>query len=200
MAAAPASAVHAPHVPTTAVQHHAPGGEMMSRGHRAGTMKIDRLADHPAIGRNAPDHRAATNALAATIVDVTSVHRVGAAPVTAPLSGTTAVVMTVRQAAGLPAGMMIGPPTVIAERGMNGRTTQANQGALTKELTIASARRSAQDRARAHGPVRRVVAKAINVPSASAPGPTVITPATGQDKEVAGRLPANKNSFPDRSG
>ena len=223
MAAAPASAAHAPHaplpvreVPTTAVQHLVPvgllspdlSGAMVSRGHHAGTMMIGHRAVRPAIALIGPVQPAAMNARAAMTVDVTSGHRAVDAPVTGLHSGTTVVGMIGRQVAGQLAAMMIGPPTVIprqvgavrAVRVMNGRTTQANQGALRKEATIASARHSGQGQARAPGPVRRVAAIATSGPSACAPGRSVTTPATDRVREAADRPRANRNSFPDRSG
>lgn len=216
MAAAPASAAHAPHVPMIAALHprhvgvmtRVRVGAMMSLSHRAGTMMIGRLVVRPVIARNDPVQHEAMNARVAMIAEVTNGHRGVGAPATGQHSGTTVVVMIVLQAAGLPAAMTIGPPTVIprqdgagrVERAMNGRTTQANQGALRREVTIASARRSDQGQARAPGPVRRVAAKAINVHSAFAPGPPVTTPATGRARAAADRPRANRNSFPDRSG
>lgn len=161
---------------------------------------IGRLAGHPAIGQNAPAQPAAMNARAVTIVDVTNVHRVVAAPVIGPHSGTTVVAMIVRRAAGLLAGMMTAPPTATAVRVMNDRTTQASQGALRKEVTIVSARRSGQDQAKAPDQPLRVVVIATNVHSVCAPDRTVTIPATDQAKEAADRLHASKNSFPDRSG
>ncbi len=211
MAAAPASAAHAPHVPPTAVVHPAKveattslvlaalrmtgshrldqrGTVMQERGHRG--KEIVPIVDRPMIAASAHGQRAAMTDHAANRVTALSVPRAEGRPTDPHSAVIDAAAMIVRQVAARHAAMVIVRTIVIAVPAVTAPAMIASHAEPRKEVMM-HAVRSALGRAAG--------AVANNVHSVRAHPLIASTPEIAPVKADA-HLPANRNRSLDRSG
>lgn len=212
MAAAPVSAVRAPHVPPTAVVHRAKveatrslvraearttGSHradqhvtvMQERGHRG--MVIALTAVRPMIATSGPDQPAATSDHAVNKVTGRSVPLVEGRP-SDPLSEVTeGVPMTVHRVAARHAAMVIVRIIVIEGLAVSAPVMIANHAARKKAVVMAPVRHSAQDRV-----AEVVVTNGLSVPV----HPRIASTHATAPVRVGARLPASRSRSPDKSG
>lgn len=211
MAAAPASAAHAPHVPPTAMVHSAKvetmtnlvlaarrtigshrvdqhGTVMQERGHRG--MVTARIADRPMIAASAHGQHAAMTDHAANRATARSDPRAEGRPTDPHSVVIDAVAMIVRPLAARHAAMVIVRTIVIAVPAVTAPAMIASHAEPRKEVMM-HAVRSALGRAAG--------AVANNVHSVRAHPLIASTPEIAPVKADA-HLPANRNRSLDRSG